>query len=236
VATLFPSVRDRLRVTPFGTPSWVWDQPVRREGADTGGPFLFVGTLEPRKNLPRLLEAYRRFRDQAEAAGGPPPPDLSLVGGRGWGDSALRGPLCALERRGALRLEGYCQPARLWELYGAARALLFPSLHEGFGFPILEAMAAGLPVLTSDRGAMREVAGDAALLVDPEDSEAIAAALVRLDRDATLRARLIARGRERAQAWSWERTAEATAAVYAEVVAAAFPRDEIAVAPPGGSV
>ncbi len=236
VAAHFPSVRDRLRVTPFGTPSWVWEQPVRGERADVGGPFLFVGTLEPRKNLPRLLEAYRRFRDQAEAAGGPPPPDLNLVGGRGWGDSPLRGPIRALEARGALRLEGYCQPARLWDLYGAARALLFPSLHEGFGFPILEAMAAGLPVLTADRGAMREVAGDAALLVDPDDSEAIAAALFRLDRDAALRARLIARGRERARAWSWERTADATAAVYAEVMAAAVPRDEIAVAPPRDNV
>ena len=231
VATLFPSVRDRLRVTPFGTPSWVWEQPVRREGADVGGPFLFVGTLEPRKNLPRLLEAFRRFRERAEAAGGPPPPDLSLVGGRGWGDSPLRGPIRALEARGALRLEGYCQPARLWELYGAARALLFPSLHEGFGFPILEAMAAGLPVLTADRGAMREVAGDAALLVDPDDAEAIAEALARLDRDTALRARLIARGRERARAWSWERTADATTAVYAEVLAAGGPCNEIAVAP-----
>ncbi|MHB8079377.1 MAG: glycosyltransferase family 4 protein [Candidatus Krumholzibacteriia bacterium] len=231
VAALFPAVRDRLRVTPFGTPSWVWEQPTPPAGAGVGGAFLFVGTLEPRKNLPRLLEAYGRFRDRAEGAGGPPPPDLMLVGGRGWGDSPLRGPLRTLQARGALRLEGYCQPARLWELYGAARALLFPSLHEGFGFPILEAMAAGLPVLTSDRGAMREVAGDAALLVDPDDAEAIAGALVRLDRDAALRARLIARGRERARAWSWERTADATAAVYAELVAGGGPCDEIAVAP-----
>jgi len=232
VATQFPAVRERLRVTPFGTPSWVWEQPPgRRQGRGVAGPFLFVGTLEPRKNLPRLLEAFRLFRERAEAGGGAAPPGLTLVGGRGWGDSPLRGPIRALQARGALRLEGYCQPARLWEMYGAARALLFPSLHEGFGFPILEAMAAGLPVLTADRGAMREVAGDAALLVDPDDTEAIAGALARLDRDEALRARLIARGRERARVWSWDRTADATAAVYAELVAAGGPRNEIAVAP-----
>lgn len=236
VAALFPSVGGRLRVTPFGTPSWVWEQPDRRREGEAGGPFLFVGTLEPRKNLPRILEAFRRFRDRAEAAGGSPPPVLSLVGGRGWGDSPLREPIRALTARGALRLEGYCQPARLWELYGAARALLFPSLHEGFGFPILEAMAAGLPVLTADRGAMREVAGDAALLVDPDDIEAIADGLARLDRDAALRARLIARGRERAREWSWERTAAATVGVYEELLAAPGPRDEIAVAAPEDSV
>jgi glycosyltransferase involved in cell wall biosynthesis len=97
--------------------------------------------------------------------------------------------------------------------------LLFPSLHEGFGFPILEAMVAGLPVLTSDRGAMAEVAGDAALLVNPVDQDALVSALGRLTDDAALRRELAERGRRRWPLWSWEESARAVTACYHRVLA-----------------
>ncbi len=145
-------------------------------------------------------------------------PALVLVGGRGWKDSGLRVLIEELRAEGALQLHDYCEPGELWQHYGSAGALLFPSLHEGFGLPILEAMAAGLPVLTADRGAMAEIAGDAALLVDPLDESAIAAALHRLCDDAPLRRDLARRGRERAREWTWQRTAAATAQCYREVL------------------
>ncbi len=220
VAREFPFTRGRITVTPFGTPSWVWRQPAASApaGPEADAPYVFVGTLEPRKNLGRLLEAYRVFLDRQAAEAQPAPP-LVLVGAPGWGDSQLRVPIRRLLQRGKLRLEGYCGPDRLWGIYRSARALLFPSLHEGFGFPILEAMAAGLPVVTADRGAMREVAGEAALLVDPEDTETIVAALARLEADAPLRAAMTAAGHARAREWSWERTAAATVEVYRRVIA-----------------
>ena len=175
VATAFPSTAGRITATPFGTPTWVWKQPPVGADRPPDAPFLFVGTLEPRKNLQRLLTAYELFLEHCNRReGSPEPPELVLVGGKGWRDAALGKQIRLLQEKGKLRLEGFCGPERLWNLYGSARALLFPSLHEGFGFPILEAMAANLPVLTADRGAMREVAGDAALMVDPEDPEDIA--------------------------------------------------------------
>jgi len=183
---------------------------------------LFVSTLEPRKNLERILIAYDRFRSGRSAAGRPVP-GLWLVGGRGWKDSGLRQRLEALVAAGAVHVEDYCDTDRLWELYGLARALLFPSLHEGFGFPILEAMAANLPVLTANVGAMAEVAGDAALLVDPCETTALVDAMTRLADDSDLRADLAARGRERVAVWDWERTAAATLDVYAEVLTRSRP-------------
>ncbi len=217
VRARFPVVAGRVRTTPFGAPSWVWSMTPPALARAEDAPFLFVGTLEPRKNLERLLRAYRLFRQERRGRVGTVPA-LVLVGGRGWNDRGLRvliGELCA---EGALQLHDYCEPSELWRHYGSAGALLFPSLHEGFGLPILEAMAAGLPVLTADCGAMAEIAGDAALLVDPRDESAIAAALHRLCDDAALRRDLALRGRERAREWTWQRTAAATAQCYREVL------------------
>jgi glycosyltransferase involved in cell wall biosynthesis len=213
----FPAVADRVRTTPFGTPSWVWSMPAPALARLGDAPFLFVGTLEPRKNLERLLRAFRRCLQ--ERRGRPEgPPALVLVGGRGWKDSGLRVLIEELRAEGGLELHDYCDTGELWQHYGSARALLFSSLHEGFGFPILEAMAAGLPVLTANCGAMAEVAGEAALLVDPLDEAAIATALGRLWDDAALRQDLALRGLDRARQWTWQRTAAMTTDCYLELL------------------
>lgn len=211
----FPRLAARVRVTPLGTPTWVFDSANRPIEAPPSRPFfLFVGALEPRKNLPRLVEAYERLLD----VHGDQAPDLRLVGPEGWLMGSLRERLARPALSGRVTVSGYCDRVELRRLYGTAVALVFPSLNEGFGLPVLEAMACGLPVLTSDRGALAEVAGPDALLVDPLDIEAIAAALGRLTTDAGLRARLQRAGPARARYWDWARTADLTAAAYAEIL------------------
>lgn len=218
LAACYSFAARRVVVVPNGIPSWV-------EGRSPSGarprraPFLFVGTLEPRKNLERILDAYEIFLAEAsELDGTESLPDLVLAGGRGWRDSSLRSRIRSLMAGGKLRLAGYCDPDRLWELYRSAQALLFPSLHEGFGLPILEAMAAGLPVLTADRGAMAEVAGDAALTVDPEDTRAIAAGMIRLYREPGLREELADRGMRRRELWTWQQAARRMVEVYDRIL------------------
>ncbi|MCP4571974.1 MAG: glycosyltransferase family 4 protein [bacterium] len=224
VGTLHPAAADRIQVTPFGTPSWVWESPGAGEPPTAAvgerPRFLFVGTMEPRKNLEGLLTAYEVLLARTRAAGGREAdcPALHFVGGAGWRDSLLRRRISDLRERGHLAVEDYCEPAVLWERYRSALALVFPSVHEGFGFPILEAMAAGLPVLTANRGAMAEVAGDAAQLVDPDDAEDLADGLAALAVDGDLRGRLRTQGFAQARIWQWERTADATVAVYRQVL------------------
>ena len=164
VADRFPELTDRIQVTPFGTPSWVQRQAVLADGApgsESGAgdvpqrPYLlFVGTLEPRKNLERLLAAYPRYRSEARARGiaDRDIPRLLLVGGRGWKDTTLRQQMASLVAEGCLEVRDYCETEELYRYYRSARGVLLPSLHEGFGFPILEAMALGTPVLTANRG------------------------------------------------------------------------------------
>ena len=219
----YPSTTRKIRVTPLGTPTWTAEQSsVAGQGRESSARpfFLFVGTLEPRKNLPRLLEAYGSFRTKALAEGREPSgiPDLVFVGGKGWGDSSLRSLLDRGRKEGWLVVKDYCAGAELWTLYRSALALVFPSLHEGFGLPILEAMAAGLPVLTSDRGGTREVAGGNALLVDPTNTEDVAAGLRVMAFEPAVRQRLGEEGPRHAARWSWDRTADLTEAVYRELL------------------
>jgi alpha-1,3-rhamnosyl/mannosyltransferase len=174
-----------------------------------GRPYvLAVGTLEPRKNLPRLIAAWTRLPEELRSAHA-----LALVGPRGWDDEEV----LAAARAAGVRLLGRVGDAQLHALYANATAFAYPSLYEGFGLPVLEAMAAGAPVLTSLSSSLPEVAGDAALLVDPRDTAAIAAGLERLLRDAGLRERLRVAGRARAAAFSWERTARETHALLAQL-------------------
>jgi glycosyltransferase involved in cell wall biosynthesis len=178
-------------------------------------PFvLFVGLLEPKKNPGALLGAVARLR--ARGAWGPT--DLVLVGAAGWGPGSWAGEAARLGVADVARFLGPVADPELAALYAEASVFVFPSLWEGFGLPVVEAMACGAPVLASRRGALPEVAGDAALLVEPT-AEALADGLGTLLADRGLRERLGAAGLARAAAYSWEGTAGATLAVYREAAA-----------------
>jgi glycosyltransferase involved in cell wall biosynthesis len=185
---------------------------LRRHGL--ASPYvLFVGARPPRKNLGRLTEAFGRVR--GDVGGGRL--ELAIAGPADAGDEAAREQARRLGLDGAVRWLGYVRYEELPALYSGALCLAYPSLAEGFGLPILEAMACGTPVLTSARSAMAEVAGQAALLVDPEDPAAIADGLRRLLGDPRLRSDLAACGLARAAGFSWRTAAAATEAVYREV-------------------
>jgi glycosyltransferase involved in cell wall biosynthesis len=181
---------DKIRVVPNA----VGDDFTREGPAEAGDYVLAVGTLEPRKNLGRLVEAVGRTDRE-----------LRVVGARGWGGVEVRG--------NGVRWLGEVDDAELARLYRGAACLAYPSLYEGFGIPILEAMACGAPVVTTRGTAMEEVADGAAILVDALDPAEIAAGI---ERAATERDALIVRGLERARAFRWDAVAAATVEVYRE--------------------
>jgi glycosyltransferase involved in cell wall biosynthesis len=169
---------------------------------------LSVGLLEPKKNLAALLDAVARLRRDGSWGA----TELLVVGAPGWGpDPAARAHALGLE--GAVRFLGGVPDGDLPALYGGARAFAFPSLWEGFGLPVLEAMASGAPVVASTRGALPELTAGAALLVEPR-AEPLADALGQMLADGGLRERLRAAGLARAAAFSWARTARETLDVY----------------------
>ncbi len=219
VRKYYPRCRN-VSVTPFGTPSWVWEGTGNGTKVEVGERpfFLFVGTLEPRKNLVGILDAYTRLLGRKRKAEESPWPSLLLVGGKGWKDSNLREQMQPLLQSGDLMVLEYCDTNKLRELYSSAQALLFPSLHEGFGFPILEAMAFGLPVITSALGAMAEVAGPDALWVDPNHAEDLCHQMRKIAESGELRARLSLCGPKWARKWSWQHTAQQTVQVYTQVL------------------
>jgi len=195
---------DRVAVVPNGCDM---------ERFAAGGPLpaglpdrylLFVGTLEPRKNLTRVLEAHRLLREaKAEV------PSLVVAGGPGWRNRDLMRELDRRSRDGDVRLLGYVEDALLPALYAGATALLLPSLYEGFGLPVLEAMAAGCPVVTARRGGLAEVGGDAVVYVDPEKTADIARGVGELIADERLRRRLQAAGHRRAHDFTLDRAGDA---------------------------
>ncbi len=177
---------------------------------------LHVGTLEPRKNVPLLLDAWRLLRAAAGRGEGPEPPPLVLAGGFGWRADELRRRVARAVAEGWLVHLGYVRPLELAALYEAADAAVLPSLYEGFGLPLLEALAAGLPVVASDIPVHREVAGDAALYAPADRPALFAARLAAVCADPALARRLGEAARERSRLFSWQQAAAAAAAAFAD--------------------
>lgn len=187
--------------------------PLQALGLQHDGYSLFMGTIEPRKNLDTLLRAYAELPVPLRTRW-----PLVVAGDPGWHSADVHARMRQAERAGWLRYLGYVEEPRLPALLAGARLFVFPSLYEGFGLPVLEAMASGTPVLCSDAAALPEVAGDAAALFAPSDVTALATLLAAGLEDASWRATLAAAGRRRAAQFSWHRCAELTAEAYREAI------------------
>ena len=207
----------KMRVVPDGyddarfTPREAPDDAAALDRYGIRAPYLlFLGTLEPRKNLLRLLDAFALLRAQGI------PHRLVLAGGLGWGYQPVLDRLGSMGGDGNVLRVGRVADRDLPALYRRAAALVYPSLFEGFGLPVLEAMACGTPVVTSNTSSLPEVAGDAALTVAPDDVRALAEAMRRAVTDEAVARRLRAAGPVQAARFTWRETARATLAVYQE--------------------
>jgi len=194
----------RIHVVHHGVNRMQSRQQVERENI-----VLNVGAIQKRKNIARLVEALERT---------PRGWKLVLAGSAGYGAGEILARIESSPRSADIQVMGYVSADALAELYARARIFAFPSLDEGFGMPVLEAMAAGTPVVAANRSAMPEVCGNAALLVDPDEVDAIHGALDRLMRDEALAAELARRGLARADEFTWEKAAERTWNVYQRVL------------------
>ncbi len=173
--------------------------------------FLFVGTIEPRKNIRNLLKAFERIAPEKNDL------YLVIVGGSGWRDTSLKVFFENYQFASRVIFTGYVPRNTMKSIYQRSICLVYPSLYEGFGFPVLEAMSCGIPVITSNRSSMKEISGDAALLVDPRDVAAIEGAMNRILTDDTLRKDLAGKSLLRLQAFSWERCAKELVEIFNEV-------------------
>jgi len=188
--------------------------------------FLYVGTLHPRKNLVRLVGAFAELTERLRGlpasagvgvAGAGAAPMLVLAGAKGWLYSEIFDRVRRLGLKDRVRFTGYVPDADLPALMSGALTFVFPSLYEGFGFPVLEAMACGTPVICSNVSSLPEVAGDATLQVDPLDTEGWVAAMHRMLADEGLRATLVERGLKRVRKFSWQRCASQVLEVLEQV-------------------
>jgi glycosyltransferase involved in cell wall biosynthesis len=194
-----------------------WLQRARTALGINKEPFvLAIGVLEPRKNLNRLMDAFAALKQQGSVV-----PDLKLVlaGGKGWLYHDIFEHHASSPVRHDILIPGFVPDELLPAIYSAAEVLAFPSLYEGFGLPILEAMACGTPVVASRASCLPEVAEGAALMIDPTNVEGLTGALELALLDQDLRARLIERGHQRASEYSWRRAAEQLLRVYQRVAA-----------------
>lgn len=215
ITDVFPACSNKVRVVNLGIFS-----PPRQSNITSLSElglekpyFLFVGTLEPRKNLERLLIAFslipKLYRDNF---------NLVISGGRGWGGVNIERLVFKYGLQDSVKLLGYIADQKLAELYANAHFLAMPSLYEGFGLPLVEAMQYGTPVLTSDSGAMAEVTGDAGLLVDPLSPESISRGMVLLFSDTELIKSLRLNALRQGKKFSWKKCATETMAVFEEAI------------------
>lgn len=174
---------------------------------------LYVGNIEPRKNLPLLGHAHSLLPEQLQQQY-----PLVIAGGLGWKTEPILKSLMEYHQTGKIILPGYIEDEDLPTLYNLASLFAYPSLYEGFGYPVLEAMACGVPVITSNRASLPEVAGDAAILVDPQDVHTMAREMERVLRDGKLRKELQQKGLERAAHFSLERNARETLELFRKVM------------------
>jgi alpha-1,3-rhamnosyl/mannosyltransferase len=212
IARRFPAIADRVDAVPLGVDMVPAAPATETLPAGARPPYLLsLGTLERRKNVTASIEALELLRDRAI--------DVRLVvaGADGYDAGAIVERIERSAHRESIVRRGFVRDDERRALLRHAEMLVYPSLYEGFGLPVLEAMASGCPVVTSSSGAVAEVAGDAALLVAPE-AAAIADAALRILTDASLRSRLLERGRLRAAAFTWRTCAERTISVYSDVL------------------
>jgi len=207
----------RLTVVPLGanlTESTASFESLRQFGVERPY-FLFVGTLEPRKNLVNLLAAYASLPESVKKE-----TMLAIAGGKGWGGVDLQDTITRLDLGKYVRLLGYVDELALATLYANAQFLAMPSLYEGFGLPLVEAMAHGTPVLTANNSSMPEVAGDAGLLVDAQDIGSIANGLNLLITNEALRKKLAENAKSNAARFNWDESARQLVKVFEKAISA----------------
>jgi glycosyltransferase involved in cell wall biosynthesis len=202
---------EQVTVIPLGCDHLDHVSPAADRGRETAPYFLCVGTLEPRKNLMRVLRAF-----ELVAAGGCPH-RLVIAGGRGWMMHEFDDAIRASPQRARVELRGAVTDAELVALYRGAELLVYPSLQEGFGLPVAEALRLGVPVITSAETPMADLFHDATLVVSPVEIEEIAQAMRRCVLDPSLRARLVAAGSAATRELTWAHAALRTAAIYEEI-------------------
>jgi len=173
---------------------------------------LYVGLVEPRKNLPLLLRAYRSVLDQSQA------PKLVIAGRMGWGAEPVRQLIADLSLADNVHFTGYVSPEDLPFVYNLADLFVYPSSYEGFGLPPLEALACGIPVITSAVSSMPENMGEAAILIPPNDGSALSAAISEVLKNPDLCQQLAAKGPLQAAKFKWEKTARQTLAIYQQIL------------------
>ena len=200
--------REAIAVCPPGAPSWRRAEPYARRG-----PILFMGTIEPRKNIQVLLKAYVELLETR-----PDAPPLVLAGKVAPSCQAMMGQINEPPLAGRVRQLGYVNTSERERLFREASLVVLPSLDEGFGMPVLEAMTAGVPVVASNRGAIPEIAGGAAQLVEPEDAAGFTAAMDRVLGDESIARRSIAAGLVRAEWYTWKSSATTLLGAYAKAI------------------